>query len=62
LPVYGAGPIDAVNSRGSACDAYVVLEAGTGDDGLERFLEWLEVRGVPTLATVPRTGFETYLE
>jgi hypothetical protein len=60
--VYGAGPIDEVNTRGTEYDAFVILEAGTSDDALGRFIEWLEERTAPILAAVPRTGFETYLE
>lgn len=60
--VYGAGPIGEVNSRGIEYDAFVILEAGTSDDGFGRFIEWLETRQAPALAAVPRTGFERYLE
>jgi hypothetical protein len=59
-PIYGAGSIEGLNSKRPTVDAIIVLRAGTDEDALGAFLNWLETQDVE-VATVPRLGDETYL-
>lgn len=61
--IHGAGPVIAANQNAewSERHSYIILERGASRDRLGEFLEWLESRRDPQLATVPRIGDEKYL-
>ncbi len=54
-PVYGAGLLRP------PLHAMIVLERGTTEDQTSSFVEWLNEQAGLSVATIPRTGRETYL-
>jgi len=60
-PVYGAGLIEISNPNWPTIDAMLVLKRGTTEDQTGSFTMWLDDQSGVRVATVPRTGTETYL-
>ncbi len=59
-PIYGGGFIEMTNPEWPTLDAMLVLERGTSEDTLFEFVAWIEEQPRVRLATIPRTGQETY--
>jgi len=59
--VHGAGIVAQPPSSSNRYHAFVIMERGTDEAGLEEFSVWVSAQPGFTLVAVPRTGREEYL-